>query len=241
MSQHTDINNIANGENEKELVENWVSNAPGRCLYMLDFFKRGAKLCKVTDDTLVLLNEKYRICYVSGPDAHCEQLYSTGLVLTDNEALAKRLVAEGFYPDIMECITASYLKDEAPVIAHPEIEIRALTENDLPFVLENYHNPGSVEAHIRDRINVGMIGGIINGELAGFAGVHQEGAMGLLEVLPKFRRRGLAELLEAEIIRDCLRKGNLPYCHIRAGNTASMALQEKLGLSLDMHPVYWVG
>lgn len=241
MSQYTDINTIGNGENEKKLVENWVSNAPSRCLYMLDFFKRGARLCKVTDDTLVLLNEKYRICYVSGPDAHCDELYSTDLVLTDNEALAKRLVDEGFYPDIMECITASYLKDEAPVIAHPEIEIRALTENDLPFVLENYHNPGSVEAHIRDRIQAGMIGGIIDGKLAGFAGIHQEGAMGLLEVLPEFRRRGLAELLECAVIRACLSSDNLPYCHIRKGNVASMALQQKLGLSLDMTPVYWVG
>ncbi len=241
MSMYGDKNNLAVTAGEKELVESWVRSAPERCLYMLDFFKRGAKVCKITKDTLVLLNEKYRICYVSGSDANCDELYSTGLVLTDSEALAKRLVAEGYYPDIMECITASYLKKEAPVVAHPEIEIRALTENDLPFVLENYHNPGSVEAHIRDRIQAGMIGGIIDGKLAGFVGIHQEGAMGLLEVLPEFRRRGLAELLECEIIRACLSSGNLPYCHIRKGNAASMALQQKLGLSLDMTPVYWVG
>ncbi len=226
---------------ERKLVENWVKNAPERCRCMLDFFNRGARLCQLSDDTLVLLNEQYRICYVSGHAAECSELYSTGLVMTDDEALANRLVDEGVYPEIMECVTAFYLKKEAPVISHPSIEMRVLTEADLQFVLENYHNPGSLEVHIRDRIAAGMIGGLIDGNLAGFAGIHQEGAMGLLEVLPEFRRRGLAELLEAELIKACLNKGQLPYCHIRKGNTASMALQEKLGLSIDMHPVYWVG
>ncbi len=226
---------------ERELVENWVKNAPERCRYMLDFFNRGAELCQISDDTLVLLNEQYRICYASGPSAQCSQLYNTGLVMTDDQALANRLVEEGVYPEIMECITAFYLKPIPPQISHPNIKMRPLTETDLPFVLENYHNPGSLEVHIRDRIAEGMVGGVIDGQLAGFAGIHQEGAMGLLEVLPEFRRRGLAELLEAELIKSCLKKGQLPYCHIRKGNTASIALQEKLGLSIDTHPVYWVG
>ena len=69
--------------------------------------------------------------------------------------------------------------------------------------------------------------------LAGFAGVHQEGALGMLEVVPAFRRRGLAEALEAAVIARVLEAGGFPYCHVRLGNTASESLQEKLGLVFD--------
>ena len=65
--------------------------------------------------------------------------------------------------------------------------------------------------------------------------------MGLLEVLPQFRRRGLAEALEAALIGRQLGKGALPYAQVRIGNTASEALQEKLGLTFDRRVLYWIG
>ena len=55
--------------------------------------------------------------------------------------------------------------------------------------------------------------------------------MGMLEVLPQFRRRGLAEVLEAALIAQQLERGRFPYCHVRHGNAASEALQKKLGLT----------
>ena len=83
---------------------------------------------------------------------------------------------------------------------------------------------------------------MVDGALAGFAGIHQEGTMGLLEVLPQFRRRGLAEVLEVGRIAQQLRRGLLPYCHVRLGNTASEALQAKLGLVFDARrTLYWIG
>ena len=83
---------------------------------------------------------------------------------------------------------------------------------------------------------------MVDGALAGFAGIHQEGTMGLLEVLPQFRRRGLAEVLEVGLIAQQLHRGLLPYCHVRLGNTASEALQTKLGLVFDSRrTLYWIG
>ena len=35
--------------------------------------------------------------------------------------------------------------------------------------------------------------------------------------------------------------GRLPYCHVETDNQASMALQRKLGLTIDEQPLYWVG
>ena len=76
--------------------------------------------------------------------------------------------------------------------------------------------------------------------LVGFIGQHSEGSMGMLVVLPQFRRMGLGAALEAHAIARLLRQGRVPFCHIFAGNRASLALQKKLGLSLR-RDMYWLG
>lgn len=78
------------------------------------------------------------------------------------------------------------------------------------------------------------------GELAGFIGMHNEGSLGMLEVLPPFRRQGVAAALEADAVNRLLQKGFTPYAHIIEGNGASIQLQEKLGLCFAREKVYWV-
>ena len=77
-------------------------------------------------------------------------------------------------------------------------------------------------------------------QLAGFIGQHPGGSMGMLAVLPQFRRMGLGAALEAHAIARLLRQGRVPFCHIFAGNRASLALQKKLGLCLR-RDLYWLG
>ena len=49
-------------------------------------------------------------------------------------------------------------------------------------------------------------------------------------------------MLEAAIIARQLERGRFPYCHVRRGNTASEALQRKLGLTFDENrTLYWLG
>ncbi len=224
----------------RQRVLDWVARAPTRNAYLLDFFERGAGLYRDTPNGLVLRDDALDICYASGTDADCPVLHRSMLVLTDERELAERLAAEGG-KELMECQQALYLSKTPPKIAHPGVEIRDLTMDDVPFILENYHNPGAYESHVRGRIREGMVGGMVDGRLAGFAGVHQEGAMGMLEVLPQYRRRGIAEVLESEIIARQIRKGRLPYCHVLLGNAASVALQTKLGLTFDPKPLFWLG
>ena len=226
---------------ERRAVEAWVSRRDRIYVYLLDFLDNGGRLIRCTEEGLALLDEAHGVCYAAGEDADCEEVRQAPLVMTDSRALAEKLVVHASIPEIMETTTAVYWGSEPVRLEKPGITTRPLTEEDLPFVLENYHNPGAVEGHIRDRIACGMIGGLLDGRLAGFAGIHQEGTMGLLEVLPAFRRRGLAEVLEAEVINLQLRRGRLPYCHVRVGNEASLALQRKMGLTLDHHLMYWVG
>ena len=85
-----------------------------------------------------------------------------------------------------------------------------------------------------------MFGIDAEGELAAFAGVHAEGSMGMLEVLPAYRRRGMGEALEAWLIGWMLERGRVPFCQIFDGNEASLRLQKKLGLKLASGRLYWV-
>lgn len=71
-------------------------------------------------------------------------------------------------------------------------------------------------------------------------GFHDDGSMGMLEILPPFRRRGYAAQLEAFLIAAALKEGRTPYCHVVDGNEASLYLQRKMGLTCTRLPAIWV-
>lgn len=135
------------------------------------------------------------------------------------------------------CYQAAYLKEERlPVTG----DIRQLDMTYFQPVLEGYslfHDP----AYIAQRLAAGVIyGAFVEGQLAGFVGEHSEGSMGMLEVFPAFRRRGLALALESFQINRYLAQGRVPYDQVIVGNTASMALQRKVGMTLSADTMAWL-
>jgi tRNA (guanine37-N1)-methyltransferase len=99
------------------------------------------------------------------------------------------------------------------------------------------HGPG----YIRDRIEKGcMFTALVHGELAGFAGRHEEGSLGLLEVLPQYRRQHIGRALSTYIINWSLDQGHIPYSQAEEHNSASIALQEQLGICRAKGQLYWM-
>jgi ribosomal protein S18 acetylase RimI-like enzyme len=78
------------------------------------------------------------------------------------------------------------------------------------------------------------------GRTFGFIGRHQDGSMGMMEVLPKYRRQGWGERLERALIKMILNEGELPYGHVIVGNEASAKLQDKLGFMRCKKVVTWL-
>lgn len=78
------------------------------------------------------------------------------------------------------------------------------------------------------------------GELAGFIGQHLEGSMGLLEVLPQYRKRGYGKVLEVFLIRHVLAQGRQPFCQVFEGNDRSAGLQRRLGLVCSPEKTWWL-
>ncbi|NBK23515.1 MAG: GNAT family N-acetyltransferase [Spirochaetia bacterium] len=137
----------------------------------------------------------------------------------------------------LSCVQAAYTRKDRFALRE-DVVIRPLKMGDLDVVLAHYHHAD--EPYIRDRLAKGvMIGAEVDGQLAGFMGRHSEGAMGMLEILPAFRRRSLGSELEKAYINRLLDASITPYCHVVETNEASLKLQKKLGLVFSEEKVHW--
>jgi tRNA (guanine37-N1)-methyltransferase len=95
--------------------------------------------------------------------------------------------------------------------------------------------------YIRDRIEKGCVFvALVHGELAGFAGLHEEGSLGMLEVLPQYRRQHIGKALATCIINWSLERGDTPYSQAEEHNSASLALQDQLGICRAKGLLYWM-
>lgn len=118
-------------------------------------------------------------------------------------------------------------------------DIRPLGPQALDFVHENYGHAS--REYLRDRLLDGvMLGAYVDGELAAFIGEHIEGSMGLLHVMPAYRRHHLGFALERAAIRRTMLLGQVPYDQVFEDNAASHALQKRLGMTPSQGTVYWL-
>lgn len=143
-------------------------------------------------------------------------------------------------PEQELCWSAAYpAKTPLPI---PDFggELRRLDRSWAPWLRAHYsHDFGGV-AYMERAADRGMIGVFVEGKPAGFVGFHDEGSIGMLEVLPAYRRRGLGELLQRAAINLALDRGQIPFGQIIDGNEASLALQRKLGMAVSRSRLFWL-
>lgn len=138
------------------------------------------------------------------------------------------------------CYQAVYNQTSISIQYPPHVSICLLTKEHALMVKENYQHSDDPQ-YIDELIeNKHMWGLFEQGEFAGFIGIHDEGSMGLLEVLPSYQRRGYGMMLEGYLIHYYLHQGWIPYCQVIEGNEASLQLQKKLGLDISSKLSYWL-
>jgi tRNA (guanine37-N1)-methyltransferase len=119
------------------------------------------------------------------------------------------------------------------------LTIQPLHAEHADFVKENYRKMSP--EYLADRIEKGaMFGAFLGEQLAGFAGIHDDGGIGMLFVHPQYRRQKIAQALETYLVNLLLERGMTPYGQIETDNDASLQLQEKLGLYVAKSPVFWL-
>lgn len=155
---------------------------------------------------------------------------------------------------ITGCLQAVYTKKEKlPITGLYRLDgqqqegqprMRKLDIRYLDTVAEHYDGMDATEEtrdYLKERIEKGwMFGAFFGEELAGFVGMHTEGSIGMLTVLPEYRGRKLGKALETYAINVSLEQGFTPYGQVKEGNEISLRLQESLGLCFSKTQVYWL-
>jgi len=134
------------------------------------------------------------------------------------------------------------LFSETPFEIDTDLEFRRLDHGFADFIHRHYtHAQNDMHAlsYIHERLDDGMYGGFLDGKCIGFIGIHAEGAMGMLEILSPFRRRGYGRALEAYLSNILIAEGKIPYCHIICDNSASIELQKSMGFWVSDRKVWW--
>ena len=215
---------------------------------MLEVIRRGqAEVVRAEESGVLLYDVPSGAWMLSASDEDMgERLLSEipreekDLLFAVHQDFLRDSIARRFHRNLVsECFQAVYTRKRPPVCTEPFV-IRPLVPQDVDAVHESYHAVHSRE-YLLERIRAGEMFGIdADGRLAAFAGMHDEGSMGMLEVLPACRRRGMGEALEAFLITRQLEKGWVPFCQVFDGNEPSLRLQKKLGLKLAPGRLYWI-
>ncbi len=160
------------------------------------------------------------------------------LIMISNAELGRRVADKFGYENIMECYQMAFLSKEPPK-ADDVLEYKTATMEDFPLISREYGLVSKEELkELIERGNIVM--GYENSSLVGFIGEHMEGSVGLLQVLQEHRRKGYGTALEIEMIRRTLEKGYIPFGQVVVGNTASLELQKKLGLTKSEGTIFWM-
>ena len=159
------------------------------------------------------------------------------LLMVSDHGLGMKAFAQYGFDSLLECRQAAYYGCMPEVTGR--LAMREAAEADLPALAKAYDLVSADELRLiveRRKLVLGYEGGT----LAGFMGEHLEGSMGLLYVFPELRRKGYATELEKTMIARTLREGHIPFAQIEKNNSASLALQRKLGLVISDRLICWM-
>lgn len=120
-------------------------------------------------------------------------------------------------------------------------KISDLIADDAEYVFENskYKDYTSIQ-YIIDRIERGIALGIYDEEnLAAWIMTHDDGAIGFLNVLPEYRKKGYGHDLTIGIINRLRSLKKIPFVHIEEDNYKSMNLALKAGF-VKYGNIHWM-
>ncbi len=199
--------------------------------------KHGARLVHADQDGVAVLKPQYNFYLVTGnnPMAFVDKIVSPELIELCGSRYALQMKAHCNLETVLECHQYYYPQ----VTIQSDLPLEKLTPSDAEFVFDHYDLADPEE--VVEAIGQGRMFGVRDkGKLFAFIGLHEDYSMGMLEVLPAYRRQGWGEKLERALIAHLLSIGELPYGHVIIGNDNSTRLQEKLGFTLCSDTVTWL-
>lgn len=83
------------------------------------------------------------------------------------------------------------------------------------------------------------MGAFIENKIVGFAGIHDEGTIGFVEVLKNYRRMKIGTALETYLIDRLLKIKEDIYLQVEINNDVSIRFHEKLGFLRGDDIISW--
>lgn len=213
---------------------------------MLEALRRGtAEIVRGDPDGVLLYNPEIECWFISAATPEeSEKLLAVpkklGFVCAHQAFTMSQLREKYDFTFFLDCVQTAHFA-AAPLPVADVCEFRQMESEDAEWVNENYRNIPEELDYVRLLLEKGLItGAYVSGRRAGFIGRHSEGSIGLLEVLPAFRRRGIAEALLSDAINHELALGNVPFGQVVWDNGPSLALQKKVGSEISRGHVYWM-
>lgn len=230
---------------DKTLALKTLSRDPVLHMDMVEAIRSGnAELLFVSESGVLLRHTLSPVLMMSANDPETAGRMlaaadSTELFVAHQSFTVEMVLQKFPYRGQMPCRQAVYLKNE-PLPSVPSPEIKRLDERFLPFIMEHYSHDDDEDYQL-ERLRSGvMFGAFVDGRPAGFIGMHTEGSIGMLEVLPEFRRRGIALALETFYVNRLLSEGRVPYSQIELTNAPSFALHRKLDFEISANTLTWL-
>ena len=118
------------------------------------------------------------------------------------------------------------------------LEIRRPSEEDFAAVAATYTLTPPEELR-KDFESENFFCGYLDGKLAAYAGVHDDGSLGMLHVFEEYRGRGLSKQMSRFMVNRRLAQGCLPYAQIFCDNEPSLGLQRRNGMIFSNDIIAW--
>jgi ribosomal protein S18 acetylase RimI-like enzyme len=167
-----------------------------------------------------------------------ENLELDYIFITNNKFVPFLKERYGFKHD-MKCYQYVY-PGNSPIEYQKRLEVSSPTREEMKIVKKNYKNLSENDLDELNALGYLYAAHDSDGNMVGFVGSHFEGSMGLLEILPQYRRMGYGYELECFIINKFLEMGLIPYCQVKIRNDKSKNLQSKLNMTKAPGQVDWL-
>lgn len=224
----------------------YLERNPLHHMDMLQPIRRGSAEVLAANPRGVLLREKTSRAHmltVRAPEFAEEflgRIETASLMAVHQGFLVEEAARRFGLQPTMRCHQAAWLCPAPPTMPETPFRVEALGLDMADTVQALYSHDIGPE-YIAGRLKAGeMFGAFRDGALAGFIGLHEEGSMGMLEVLPAFRRMGVGTLLIAFLCGRLLERSLTPFSQFTTQNLASRRLHEAMGFSISTDLVYWL-
>lgn len=235
--------------NESDFIYRYFSEELNHFCDMKEVYRRGnCEILYEENDGIMLLDHTTKMYYASAKNIEAAKdilykLPSDYETFIAHEEVFKTLENKSFsYQSCLVAYNHLYSKKEKYRIPENPFTFKMLEESEIEKVKENYTMIEELGyEYLQERIKEGMMAAYLNQELVGFIGMHNDGAIGMLEVFKGYEGQHIATYLQCAYINHLMdvKYPGLLYSQVMEDNEVSMHIQKKLKFEKASRPVYW--